>query len=89
MILKQRKAADRTEAINNIKQIGAMLLEFDTEYGNFPDNETAQDVKDATGTDLTFGGTFSNDYFRQMLAGWWWQVREALLVQDRPVPEEG
>ena len=69
VILKQRKAADRTEAINNIKQIGAMLLEFDTEYGNFPDNETAQDVKDATGTDLTFGGTFSNDYFRQMLAG--------------------
>ncbi len=69
VILKQRKAADRTEAINNIKQIGAMLIEFDTEYGNFPDNQTAQDVKDATGTDLNFNGTFSNDYFRQMLAG--------------------
>ena len=69
VILKQRKAADRTEAINNIKQIGAMLIEFDTEYGNFPDNETAEDVKEATGTELTFGGTFSNDYFRQMLAG--------------------
>jgi prepilin-type N-terminal cleavage/methylation domain-containing protein len=69
VILKQRKAADRTEAINNIKQIGAMLIEFDTDYGNFPDNETAEDVKEATGTDLTFGGSFSNDYFRQMLAG--------------------
>jgi prepilin-type N-terminal cleavage/methylation domain-containing protein len=69
VILKQRKAADRTEAINNIKQIGAMLIEFDTDYGNFPDNQTAQDVKDNTGTDLTFNGTFSNDYFRQMLAG--------------------
>ena len=69
VILKQRKAADRTEALNNIKQVGMMLFEFDNEYGNFPDNETAQDVKDATGTELTFGGNFSNDYFRQMLAG--------------------
>jgi len=69
VILKQRKAADRTEALNNIKQVGMMLLEFDNDYGNFPDNETAQDVKDATGTELTFGGNFANDYFRQMLAG--------------------
>ncbi|WP_052573500.1 prepilin-type N-terminal cleavage/methylation domain-containing protein [Haloferula sp. BvORR071] len=69
VILKQRKAADRTEALNNIKQISTMLFEFDSEYGNFPDNETADSVKEATGTELQFGGTFSNDYFRQLLAG--------------------
>jgi prepilin-type N-terminal cleavage/methylation domain-containing protein len=68
VILKQRKAADRTEAINNIKQIGLALIEFDSEYGSFPDNDTAEDVKDATGTALTFGGNFSNDYFRQLIA---------------------
>ncbi|MEK7952972.1 type II secretion system protein [Luteolibacter soli] len=68
VILKQRKAADRTEAINNVKQINLSFIDFDNDYGSFPDNDTAADVKDATGSSLNFGGTFSNDYFRQMIA---------------------
>jgi len=68
VILKQRKAADRTEALNNVRQIGISLIDFDSEYGSFPDNNTAEDVKEATGTALTFGGNFSNDYFRQLIA---------------------
>ncbi len=68
VIMKQRKNADRTEATNNIRQIGLSLMEFDAEYGSFPDNNTAEDVKDATGTELNFSGSFSNDYFRQLLA---------------------
>lgn len=68
VILKQRKAADRTEALNNVRQIGLSLFEFDAEFGSFPDNNTAEDVKESTGTQLTFGGTFSNDYFRQLIA---------------------
>ncbi len=70
VMLKCRKAADRTEAINNIKQLGAMLIEFDTEYGSFPDDATALEVKRRTNTDLTpLTGPYSNDYFRQLLAG--------------------
>jgi prepilin-type N-terminal cleavage/methylation domain-containing protein len=68
VILKQRKKADQTEATNNIKQIHLALLDFSTDYGAFPDNNTSEDVKSATGTALNFGGTFSNDYFRQMAA---------------------
>ena len=68
VILKQRKAADRTEALNNVRQIGLALFEFDSEYGTFPDNNTAEDVKEATGTELSFSGNFSNDYFRQLIA---------------------
>ncbi len=68
VVLKSRKAADRTEAINNVKQIGAMLIEFDTEYGSFPDDKTALEVKQVTKTDFTLTGQYSNDYFRQMLA---------------------
>lgn len=67
VILKQRKAADRTRAIGNLKQLGAMLVEFDTEYGRFPDDETAREVRRATKTDFTLTGPYSNDYFRQML----------------------
>lgn len=69
VFLKQRKAADRTTAHNNLKQIGACLLEFDTEYGGFPDDNTALEVKRATKTNFTLTGQYSNDYFRQMLAG--------------------
>ncbi|WP_367870595.1 hypothetical protein [Luteolibacter sp. Populi] len=68
-ILKQKKAADRTKALSNIKQMGMMLFEFDNEYGKFPDDETAEEVKRRTKTDFKLTGQFSNDYFRQMLAG--------------------
>ncbi len=68
VILKQRKAADRTEALNNVRQVGLALFEFDSEYGTFPDNNTAEDVKEMTGTELSFNGNFSNDYFRQLIA---------------------
>lgn len=69
VVLRQRKAADRTRAINRVANLGAMLLEFDSEYGAFPDDSTASDVKRATNTPYTLSGQFSNDYFRQLLAG--------------------
>jgi type II secretory pathway pseudopilin PulG len=65
---QQRKAADRTEAIYNIKQVSMMLTEFESEYGRFPDNETALEVKRRTKTDFSLTGEYSNDYFRQLLA---------------------
>ena len=68
VILKQRKKADQTEATSNVKQIHLALLDFNSDYGTFPDNNTAEDVKNATGTVLNFGGSFSNDYFRQLAA---------------------
>jgi prepilin-type N-terminal cleavage/methylation domain-containing protein len=67
-IMKNKAVADRTEAISNARQVGINLFAFDDEYGSFPGNDTVEDVKDATGTDLNFGGTFSNDYFRQLIA---------------------
>ncbi len=68
MVLRQRKAADRTQAINNAKQVGMYLIEFDQEFGSYPDNNTAQNVADATGSSLDFSGNKSNDYFRQLIA---------------------
>jgi len=67
-ILKNKSLADRTEATSNARQIGLVLFAFDDEYGSFPGNDTAEDVKQSTGTALDFGGTFSNDYFRQLIA---------------------
>ncbi len=70
MVIRQRKKADQTEAVNNAKQIGLALFEFENEYGSYPDATTAIAVKDSTGTSMSITGTTnSNDLFRQLLAG--------------------
>lgn len=68
MVIRQRKKADQTEAVNNARQIGFALFEFETAYGSFPDQTTATTVTENTGTELTFAGNTSNDYFRQLIA---------------------
>lgn len=66
MVIRQRKKADQTEAVNNARQIGIGLMEFENDYGTFPDDTTATAVKDATDTALV-SGTKSNDRFRQLI----------------------
>jgi prepilin-type N-terminal cleavage/methylation domain-containing protein len=66
MVIRQRKKADQTEAVNNARQIGMALFEFETEYGTFPDDATATAVKDATDTTQVSGST-ANDRFRQLI----------------------
>ncbi len=66
MVIRQRKKADQTEAVNNARQIGLALFEFETEYGSFPDDETGKVV--ATNTDTTaISGNDANSKFRQMI----------------------
>jgi type II secretory pathway pseudopilin PulG len=67
-IRKQQQASLQTRALDNLRQLGTALFEFDSEYGTFPDNNTAEDVKENTGTALDFTGPYSNDYFRQLIA---------------------
>ncbi len=65
----QRAKADLHEAYANMRCVGCMLVEFDTEYASYPNASTAADVKAATSTTLTLGTATSNQLFRQMLAG--------------------
>ncbi|MDB6080040.1 MAG: hypothetical protein JWO82_3787 [Akkermansiaceae bacterium] len=64
----QRKAADRTEAINHIKEIYLALEEFDSDYGRFPDASTSSRVVAISHTKLTLGDGSSNQLFRQLFA---------------------
>ncbi len=66
MVIRQRKKADQTEAVNNARQIGIALFEFETEYGSFPDDDTAEAVSEATETTIVSGNS-SNDLFRQLM----------------------
>jgi prepilin-type N-terminal cleavage/methylation domain-containing protein len=68
MVIRQRKKADQTEAVNNARQIGLALFEFETAYSSFPDSSTATTVTENTGSQLTFAGNTANDYFRQLIA---------------------
>ena len=58
---------DAPEAVNNARQIGMALFEFETEYGKFPDSSTIEAVRKNTGTVLPLGTKNSNDYFRQLI----------------------
>jgi len=68
VIMSQKKKGDRSQAINNAKEIGMALFNFDQEYGSFPCTATATTLTD-NGSTLTFGTANSNDYFRQLIAG--------------------
>jgi type II secretory pathway pseudopilin PulG len=67
-VLRAKKKADSTQATNNIRQIGSALLEFDSEYGSYPDSSTATTVATNTGSSLNLSGNTSNDMFRQLIA---------------------
>jgi prepilin-type N-terminal cleavage/methylation domain-containing protein len=67
MVIRQRKKADQTEAVNNARQIGLALFEFESEYGSFPDKVSGEAVTAATGETVT-DGSAANDKFRQLIA---------------------
>jgi hypothetical protein len=62
------KSPDQTDAVNNARQVGIALFEFQTEYGKFPDASTIEVVKQQTSSDWDLGTKSSNDFFRQLLA---------------------
>ncbi len=69
MVMKNVKKGPFVEALNNSKQIHLALMEFDKDYNSFPDRETLVMVRESTESPLAAsGGTYSNDYFRQLLA---------------------
>lgn len=57
-----------TEVTNNAWQLGIALLEFEAEYGKFPDVSTAAEVKRRRVTPLSLAGNSSNDILAQMIA---------------------
>jgi prepilin-type N-terminal cleavage/methylation domain-containing protein len=67
MVIRQRKKADQTEAVNNAKQIGLAMFEFENAFGSFPDGNAT--ISQITAGDFTIASpSTSNDYFRQLMA---------------------
>ncbi len=69
MVIRQRKKADQTEAVNNARQIGFALFEFETEYGSFPEGSLAEQINSNTGSSIAPSNVAtSNDAFRMLIA---------------------
>jgi type II secretory pathway pseudopilin PulG len=66
MVIRQRKKADQTEAVSNARSFGLALMEFQNDYGRFPDTSTARLVADNTNTP-EISGSSSNARFRQLI----------------------
>jgi hypothetical protein len=49
VLLPQLKKAAATEALNNARQIGLALIDFEAECGSFPTAVTRKKVEEATG----------------------------------------
>ncbi len=67
-LISRIRDGHRTEATMKARQVGLALFSFDGEWGSYPDDGTAEDIKEDLKTDLTLGNASSNDYFRQLIA---------------------
>ena len=73
------KMRDSTVAISNAKQVYLVLLDFEADYGYFPDDHTA--LKDPALSGFT--GSFSNDYLGQLIAGEYTRSEEIFYALDK------
>jgi hypothetical protein len=65
VVIDKRKQMDRSQAMNNCRPIYLVLVDFESDFGSFPDDQSA-----ATASDLySFLGKTSNDYLGQLIAG--------------------
>jgi len=58
----------RAEGISHSREVHGALIEFDVQYGTFPNASTISKVRNDTATLLDLGTKSSNDYLRQILA---------------------
>jgi len=69
VIMSKVKDGNKAQAIGNIKQIGLAMFTFEQEYNSYPCDSTGQEVKlNNPDVAFSFGNTFSNDFFRQLIA---------------------
>ena len=77
MIAAQRRKADLTQATSNAKQLFYLMVEFDQDWGEFPNDDTAKNDVDLKG----YTGKHSNDYLGQFIAGGYTKSEEIFFAK--------
>lgn len=67
VMAKQLQKAQQTRAVSSLRQIGICLFEFQEDYGSFPNEVTAAEVRQRTHTALSLSAATSNDVFTQLI----------------------
>lgn len=67
-VIRSHRNPELVNAQNNMRQLGMALIQFDNEYGSFPDAATARKMSRNANVPWKLEGNFSNDYFRQLVA---------------------
>ncbi|MGE9268293.1 MAG: type II secretion system protein [Verrucomicrobiales bacterium] len=80
VILKAQKAAAITEATNNARQIGTLLVLFDQDWGTFPSSDTATSINESTGETVPSGND-SNSYLAQLIVGGYTDSEEIFFAK--------
>lgn len=82
MVIRSPKKPDQTQAVNNARQIGFALFEFEAQYRAFP-NDNTKDLVDKNHPDHDFNlsGKSSNALFRQLLAASYTQSEEMFYAK--------
>ncbi|MGB1261016.1 MAG: hypothetical protein ACPG6P_13305 [Akkermansiaceae bacterium] len=84
VIMKSSKRGGQiTTATSNAKQVFYLLIDFDFNYGSFPNNETADANFDGKGK-----GEYSNDYFLQLLISGITRSEEIFYAKGGSEPSE-
>lgn len=66
VLIGQKKNGDRAEAIQNAKQIGLALFNFENDNGKYPDDSTVDLLDDDA---IISSAGDANEYFSQLIAG--------------------
>jgi hypothetical protein len=62
------KSGTLSQAVNNAKEIGCSLLDFEQDYGSFPCAATVPEVQSKNpDSNIPLGKSSSNDFFRQLI----------------------
>jgi hypothetical protein len=67
-VSRKRNEAYLNEARSNLRSMSCAMGEFDSEYGAFPNAETAKRVVEVTESKLQLGDGSANEIFRQLIA---------------------
>jgi prepilin-type N-terminal cleavage/methylation domain-containing protein len=66
-ILRSKKKADMVKTVNNAKQIGIAMTEFDSSYDSYPSDDTRETLE-SEGAEVP-DGDHANAYFAQLIVG--------------------
>lgn len=77
VVMKCAKKSSLISAVSNAKQVFYILVEFDEDYGSFPNDQTAKAKPELN----AYCGECSNDYLGQLLAGEYCQSEEIFYAK--------